>query len=272
MSDPYELPMFPLGSVLLPGMVLPLQVFEPRYRVLVDTVLLADEPEFGSVMIERGNEVGGGDVRATVGCIARIVDFTRHEDGVVTMVAVGTRRITVEDWLDDDPFPRALVADWPDGAGRAADQAADGPDQAADVAAGAADGADGGPDQAADGPDQAADVAAGAAGAAPGGPDPIGTGPADAGPTDAIDRLERSVRDLITLAAELGLVPTLEDAPLSSDDELRVYQLATVSPLGAHDRLRVLRSPGLAGRVELLEELIEEQHLLLEARRSFGQE
>ena len=116
MSETYELPMFPLGSVLLPGMVLPLQVFEPRYRVLVDTVLLADEPEFGSVMIERGHEVGGGDVRASVGCIARIVDFTRHEDGLVTLVAVGTRRITVEDWLEDDPFPRALVADWPDDA------------------------------------------------------------------------------------------------------------------------------------------------------------
>ena len=69
-------------------------------------------------MIERGHEVGGGDVRASVGCIARIVDFTRHEDGLVTLVAVGTRRITVEDWLEDDPFPRALVADWPDDAAR----------------------------------------------------------------------------------------------------------------------------------------------------------
>ncbi len=213
MSQPYELPMFPLGSVLLPGMVLPLRVFEPRYRVLVDTVLLADEPEFGSVLIERGNEVGGGDVRASVGCIARIVDFTRHDDGLVTLVAVGIRRVTVEDWLDDDPFPRALVSDWPD--------------------------------------------------------DPA---PGDAAMGDAIDRLEGSVRQLIALAAELGLVPTLDDAALSLDDELRVYQLATVSPLGAHDRVRVLRSPGLSGRVELLEELIEEQHLLLEARRSFGQE
>ena len=58
------LPMFPLGTVLLPGAVLPLHVFEPRYRQLVQDCL-AGEPEFGVVLIERGSEVGGGDQRAT---------------------------------------------------------------------------------------------------------------------------------------------------------------------------------------------------------------
>ena len=58
----YELPMFPLGSVLLPGMVLPLRVFEPRYRALIATVPSADAPEFGCVLIERGSEAGGGGV------------------------------------------------------------------------------------------------------------------------------------------------------------------------------------------------------------------
>ena len=58
--------MFPLGGVLFPGMPLRLRVFEPRYRAMV-TECLAGTPEFGVVLIERGNEVGGGDTnRLTV--------------------------------------------------------------------------------------------------------------------------------------------------------------------------------------------------------------
>ena len=64
MAEP--LPMFPLGTVLLPGAPLPLQVFEPRYRGLTHDCL-AGVPEFGVVLIERGSEVGGGDVRTNVG-------------------------------------------------------------------------------------------------------------------------------------------------------------------------------------------------------------
>ncbi|HUF97989.1 MAG TPA: LON peptidase substrate-binding domain-containing protein, partial [Ilumatobacter sp.] len=58
-----DLPMFPLGSVVLPGGQLPLHIFEPRYRQLVQDLLASDEGslEFGTVMIERGREVGGGD-------------------------------------------------------------------------------------------------------------------------------------------------------------------------------------------------------------------
>jgi uncharacterized protein len=107
------LPMFPLGSVLFPGGVLPLHVFEPRYRALVEDCL-GDEPEFGVVLIERGSEVGGGDVRRPVGTVARIVQAGRFEDGRYALVTVGTRRFTVRRWLDDDPYPRAEVEDFPD--------------------------------------------------------------------------------------------------------------------------------------------------------------
>ena len=107
--------MFPLGSVLLPSMLLPLHVFEPRYRRLVDDVLAAPEPEFGVVLIERGSEVGGGDVRAMAGCTARVVEARRAEDGRWALLATGVARIRVDEWLDDDPYPRALVEDWPDG-------------------------------------------------------------------------------------------------------------------------------------------------------------
>jgi Lon protease-like protein len=105
--------MFPLGSVLFPGAVLPLHVFEPRYRALVEHCL-AGEPEFGVVLIERGSEVGGGDVRTDVGTVARCVEVGRFDDGRYAVMTVGTRRIRVLAWLPDDPYPVAEVEDWPD--------------------------------------------------------------------------------------------------------------------------------------------------------------
>ena len=110
------MPMFPLGTVLLPGGVLPLHVFEPRYRQLVIDCLADDtgDPEFGVTLIERGSEVGGGDQRATVGVVARMVQVRALDDGRYALVAVGTRRIRVLAWLPDDPYPLADVDDWPD--------------------------------------------------------------------------------------------------------------------------------------------------------------
>jgi Lon protease-like protein len=93
--------------------VLPLHVFEPRYRALVADCL-AGEPEFGVVLIERGSEVGGGDVRRDIATVARIVEMAELPGGRSALVTVGTRRIRIERWLDDDPYPRAEVSDWPD--------------------------------------------------------------------------------------------------------------------------------------------------------------
>jgi uncharacterized protein len=102
--------MFPLGSVLLPHMLLPLHVFEPRYRTLLRDVLDGDG-EFGVVLISRGHEVGGGDQRTDVGTVARILQAEELDDGRWIVVAVGTRPCRVERWLPDDPYPRALVRD-----------------------------------------------------------------------------------------------------------------------------------------------------------------
>jgi Lon protease-like protein len=107
------LPMFPLGTVLFPTLVLPLHVFEPRYRQLVEDCEAGDG-EFGVVLIERGSEVGGGDVRTEVGTVARILQVERFPDGRSAMASVGTRRIRIARWLEDDPYPRAEVDDWPD--------------------------------------------------------------------------------------------------------------------------------------------------------------
>jgi Lon protease-like protein len=106
-------PMFPLGSVLLPSMVLPLHVFEPRYRQLVATCI-ENEREFGVVLIERGSEVGGGETRTALGTLARIVQAQPFPDGRWAIVAVGTSRIRVNDWLPDDPYPLAEVEPMPD--------------------------------------------------------------------------------------------------------------------------------------------------------------
>jgi Lon protease-like protein len=102
------LPMFPLGTVLLPGAVLPLHVFEPRYRRLVQDCL-AGVPEFGVVLIERGSEVGGGDVRRDVATVARLAQVAELPDGRYAIVTVGARRVRIVHWLADDPYPRAEV-------------------------------------------------------------------------------------------------------------------------------------------------------------------
>lgn len=115
--------MFPLGSVLLPSMVLPLHVFEPRYRALMHDVLAGSpesgspesgSPEFGVCLIERGPEVGGDDVRLDVGTVAAVREAVELPDGRWAVVAVGIRRVKVEAWLPDDPYPRAEVVDHPD--------------------------------------------------------------------------------------------------------------------------------------------------------------
>lgn len=105
--------MFPLGSVALPGVGLPLQVFEPRYRALILTCLSSDRL-FGSVLIERGSEVGGDDQRTRVGSLLRIIDAQEDVNGRWFITAVGVERLRVLEWLDDDPFPRAIVDCWPD--------------------------------------------------------------------------------------------------------------------------------------------------------------
>jgi len=107
------LPMFPLGTVLLPFAHLPLHIFEPRYRALVKDCLAGDG-EFGVVLIERGHEVGGGDVRFGVGTVARIVQTAELPDGRWLVDAVGTERFRVTEWLPEDPYPQALVEDFDD--------------------------------------------------------------------------------------------------------------------------------------------------------------
>jgi Lon protease-like protein len=111
-----------LGSVLFPGLVLPLHVFEERYRALVrDLVDLPEgEPrEFGVVAIRRGWEVDGasGDGLALfeVGCTAELRQVTELDDGRMDIVTVGRRRFHVDRLLDaGTPYLKAEVTYLPE--------------------------------------------------------------------------------------------------------------------------------------------------------------
>jgi len=110
-----SLPLFPLGSVLLPGVRLPLRVFEPRYLALAAHLERSDDPVFGVVAIRRGREVGAGlpDLYE-VGCAARMTALVRHE-GHLLLEAVAERRFRIES-VHEERAPY-LVADvtWVDG-------------------------------------------------------------------------------------------------------------------------------------------------------------
>ncbi len=103
-----HLGMFPLSAVLFPHAAMALHVFEPRYQALV-TDCLAGEGRFGVVLIARGSEVGGGDERFVAGTVASIEAAEPLGDGRWRLVARGVGLLGVRRWLDDDPYPRAVV-------------------------------------------------------------------------------------------------------------------------------------------------------------------
>ena len=90
-----ELPLFPLNTVLCPGIALPLHIFEERYRALVRHCLESSSP-FGIVMIREGREVGTGAISFTgIGTVAEIRDAGRYEDGRYDLLVVGTKRFEI---------------------------------------------------------------------------------------------------------------------------------------------------------------------------------
>ena len=109
-----RLPMFPLSAVLFPHATMPLHVFEPRYRALMHDCLEGD-PRFGVVLIERGSEVGGGDQRSALGTRGVITRAAELPDGRWVLEVRGESVIAVEEWLADDPYPVAMVAEVSDG-------------------------------------------------------------------------------------------------------------------------------------------------------------
>lgn len=102
------LPLFPLGTVLFPGLVLPLHVFEERYRQLVRDLLDLPEQEqrFGVVCIREGREVGEDGVRALygVGCTARLSQVAGYPDGRYDLLTVGSELFRLDELHADQPY------------------------------------------------------------------------------------------------------------------------------------------------------------------------
>jgi Lon protease-like protein len=105
--------MFPLGTVLLPAMPLSLRIFEERYLKLLGDLVTSDNPEFGVVLIERGQEVGGSDKRMNIGTIASVTNIGTLDE-FYGLESVGAQRFRVNAWLPDDPYPLADVDLLPD--------------------------------------------------------------------------------------------------------------------------------------------------------------
>jgi uncharacterized protein len=116
-----ELPMFPLNSVLYPGVSVPLHVFEDRYRALVHHLLRIEDPAdrvFGSVGIREGYEVGdhGAQSLFRVGVRLQLTESEAREDGTFDIVAVGRDRIRLDRLRPTDTFPLGEVRELPESA------------------------------------------------------------------------------------------------------------------------------------------------------------
>jgi len=115
------LPLFPLGTVLFPGALLPLHIFEPRYRLLIRRCIERQRP-FGIVLIRNGTEVGGSAEPYEVGTEAKIVAESPLPNGRSYIVTRGERRFAVESIIADaEPYliGRVRYLDEPDGDGAA---------------------------------------------------------------------------------------------------------------------------------------------------------
>ena len=100
-----RLPLFPLNTVLFPGSLLPLKIFEQRYLDMA-AACLKDNTPFGICLIDKGSEVGGGAVPHPVGTLASIASWEMEQLGILMITAQGGRRFRI---LDSQPGPGNLL-------------------------------------------------------------------------------------------------------------------------------------------------------------------
>ena len=106
--------MFPLSTVVFPGMNVPLHVFEDRYRMLVRHLLEVEDPAariFGTVAIREGYEVGDHGAQSVyrVGCVLQLVEVDRLDDGTFDIVAVARQRMTLDEMKRGEDFPQGVA-------------------------------------------------------------------------------------------------------------------------------------------------------------------
>lgn len=113
MLESYELPLFPLQTVLFPGQMLPLRVFEPRYQQMLDDCLQG-ERTFGVVLIQSGVEVGPAAIPHVVGTSAIIQNVVRLPDGRQQIITRGSERFQLQEyWATEKPYLMCRVHNWP---------------------------------------------------------------------------------------------------------------------------------------------------------------
>ena len=116
-GKPMHLPMFPLNVVLFPGMMLPLHIFEPRYREMINHCIDTKSP-FGVLLIKEGQEVDGLATPHSIGTAARIVNVKHETDGRMNIMAVGTQRFEVNGFDRSHAYLSADVTAYPIANGR----------------------------------------------------------------------------------------------------------------------------------------------------------
>jgi Lon protease-like protein len=107
-----DLPLFPLNTVLFPGMVLPLHIFEERYKLLAARCLQEERP-FGVVLIREGRESGPNAVPYGVGTTALIASASRLQDGRMNLVTIGCERFRIRSLRYDQPYLAGEAEHWP---------------------------------------------------------------------------------------------------------------------------------------------------------------
>lgn len=112
-TEAMEIPLFPLKNVVLfPGMVLPLHIFEMRYREMINRCI-DERLSFGVVLIKDGQEVGAAAVPHTVGTLAKILRVERLDDGCMNITAIGVERFQVEQLHQQRSYLTATVRTMP---------------------------------------------------------------------------------------------------------------------------------------------------------------
>src|SRR5689334_8271393 len=110
----YNVPVFPLSTVLFPGMPLPLHIFEERYRTMVRDISRGDK-RLCVALISEGVEVGGDAEPCAVACLAEVVDLQALDDGRYILIAVGVERVRLLSvGYNSKPYLTASVEVWPD--------------------------------------------------------------------------------------------------------------------------------------------------------------
>lgn len=108
-----QIALFPLNTVLFPGGLLPLRVFEPRYLDMVGRCLRADSV-FGVVLLDAGSDTSRDVSTALVGTSARIVDFQQLEDGLLGLLCRGERRFRISAHTRNDDGLNCAEVEWLD--------------------------------------------------------------------------------------------------------------------------------------------------------------